>query len=145
MSAVDVAAQFGHADIIRLLVQEGQADLRGAREGQGFAPLYYAIAHKKMEAVVELLRLGADPLKTDPDMPKRDSLGQAATEGNLEIMKLLLDLPGGGFDYSRLGHALGAAEMNHKDAAVRLLEEAMRDYVIKRLPPPSGPSCDPAI
>lgn len=152
MSAVDVAAQFGHVNIIRMLVIDGQADLRGAREGKGFDPLYYAIAGGHIEAVAELLRLGSDPLKTDPDMPKRDALGQAAGLGDAGIVRLLLSLspatwtqPQGVFGYERLGWALGQAEMNQKAATIGLIEDAMRDYVIKNRPAPQAPTYDPGI
>lgn len=145
MSAVDVAAQYGHAGIIRMLVEDGQADLRGAREGRGFTPLYYAIAGGRVAAVAELLRLGCDPLKTDPDMPTRDALGQAAGLGDAAIVKMLLALPAGTFGYERLGWALGQAEMNQKAATIGLVEDVMRDYVIKNRPAPQAPSYDPGI
>ncbi|MDF3022802.1 MAG: delta-latroinsectotoxin-Lt1a-like [Alphaproteobacteria bacterium] len=145
MSAVDVAAQAGNVDIIRMLVIDGQADLRGAREGQGFDPMYYAIAGKHIEAVKELLRLGSDPLKTDPDMPTLTPLGQAAAAGEAEIVKLFLALPDGTYNYERLGHALGQAELNQKAATIGLLEDAMRDYVIKNRPAPQAPAYDPGI
>lgn len=142
MSAVDVAAQHGHVKIIRMLVTEGLADLRGAHEGKGFDPLHYAIAGNRIEAVIELLRLGCDPLKTDPDMPTRDALGQAAAGGNAAIVKILLDLPDGTFNYERLGKALGWAERNEKAATIGLIEDAMRDYVIRNRPAPAGPGFD---
>lgn len=144
-SAVDVAASHGHVNIIRMLVIEGQADLRGAREGKGFDPLHYAIAGNHPDAVAELLRLGCDPLKTDPDMPTRDALGQAAADGNAEIVKILLALPEGTFNYERLGKALGWAERNEKAATIGLIEDAMRDYVIKNRPAPQAPTYDPGI
>lgn len=144
-SALDVAAQGGHVNIIRLLVIEGQADLRGAREGKGFDPMHYAIAGKHVEAVKELLRLGSDPLKTDPDMPTRTPLGQAAALGEAEIVKLFLALPEGTYNYERLGHALGWAERNEKAATIGLIEDAMRDYVIKNRPAPQAPTYDPGI
>lgn len=145
MSAADVAAQHGNVKIIRMLVEDGQADLRGAREGQGFTPLYHAIAHKHADAVRELLRLGCDPLKTDPDIPGRDALGQAAADGNAEIVKILLALPDGTFNYERLGKALGWAERNEKAATIGLIEDAMRDYVIKNRPASQAPTYDPSI
>lgn len=145
MSAVDVAAQAGHVNIIRMLVIDGQGDLRGAREGKGFDPMYYAIGGKHIEAVRELLRLGSDPLKTDPDMPNRTPLGQAAALGEAEIVKLFLALPAGTYNYERLGHALAQAEVNQKAATIGPLEDAMRDYVIKNRPAPQAPSYDPGI
>lgn len=144
-SAVDVAAKHGHVKIIRMLVTEGLADLRGAREGKGFDPLHYAIAGNHVEAVKELLRLGCDPLKTDPDMPTRDALGQAAAGGNAAIVKILLALPDGTFNYERLGKALSWAERNEKAATIGLIEDAMRDYVIKNRPAPQAPTYDPSI
>ena len=144
-TAVDVAASYGHVGIIRMLVIDGQADLRGAREGKGFDALHYAIAGNRVEAVAELLRLGCDPLKTDPDMPTRDALGQAAAGGNAAIVKILLALPEGTFNYERLGKALGWAERNEKAATIGLLEDAMRDYVIKNRPAPQAPTYDPSI
>ncbi|MDI1228339.1 MAG: ankyrin repeat domain-containing protein [bacterium] len=145
MSAVDVAAQSGHTKILRMLVIEGQGDLRGAREGKGFDPMYYAISGKHIETIIELLRLGSDPLKTDPDIPTRTPLGQAAALGEAGIVKLFLALPDGTYNYERLGHALGQAELNQKAATIGLLEDAMRDYVIKNRPAAVAPTYDPSI
>ncbi len=145
MSAVDVAAQSGHTKILRMLVIDGQGDLRGAREGKGFDPMYYAVGGKHLETVAELLRLGSDPLKTDPDMPTRTPLGQAAAMGEADIVKLFLALPAGTYNYERLGHALAQAEMHEKAATIGPLEDAMRDYVIRNRPAPAAPTYDPSI
>ncbi|MCC7035956.1 MAG: hypothetical protein IT560_01485, partial [Alphaproteobacteria bacterium] len=48
-------------------------------------------------------------------------------------------------NYERLGHALAQAEVNQKAATIGLIEDAMRDYVIKNRPAPQAPSYDPGI
>jgi ankyrin repeat protein len=82
-----IAAQKGHADIIRLLVEKGaKVDMP---DEQGHTPLFHAADKGMVEAVATLLDLGADIHHISHT--SRTALFGAAMRNHTEVIELLLD------------------------------------------------------
>ena len=91
------AAQSGHIDVVKLLLDEG-ADPSKPDDENGQTPLHWAAVDGHIEMVKILLDRGAEPNKIDGsgDAP----LHGAAYKGHNEVVKLLLD---GGADPNEVG------------------------------------------
>jgi ankyrin repeat protein len=112
------AAAYGHADIVKLLLEKG-ADVNKGNEG-GERPLHYASRHGHTEVVKILLEHGADVTEkgTGCGMP----LQWAAQNGQIEVAEILL---AHGADINQRGTdewtALGTAVSNAQAEKVRYL------------------------
>lgn len=87
LSALATAAAEGHTDMVRLLVQQGKANIN-LPDLNGRTPIMYAIEQNKPESVRTLLQLKADP--NAADHTGATALMRASAKGNTEIMDLLL-------------------------------------------------------
>lgn len=84
---IHLAASSGKAEILRLLLKKGRADLR-KRDGLGRTPVHHAVANGHVDAVKILVAHGA--LLSTRDEEGITPLALAAASGNLRIFKLLL-------------------------------------------------------
>lgn len=94
--SLHIAAAKGHAEVARVLVEEGNADIE-ARSMGNFTPLYFAGLFGHYTAVQQLLKLGADPnmsikpgLKDESQSPWLP-LARACDGGFEQCVRLLLD------------------------------------------------------
>lgn len=65
-TALHAAAEYGHPEIIRTLVQQGKANV-DRRDSDGKTPLHFAAEHGQLAAVKALLEVGARPNVRDND------------------------------------------------------------------------------
>lgn len=90
-TALQTAAEMGHAGIVLTLVAVGHADvntMNDSPEGT-YAPMHLAAIGKHENVMRLLIDLGADPHQVDKQ--KRTPLNICAWNGHLEGVKLLLD------------------------------------------------------
>lgn len=89
MTALIWAAQFGHINVMELLIKNGASINKNAR---GYAPaLYIAILHKQESAVQFLLNNGAEINVLCGFLIYMTPLSYATKEEHLAVVKMLLD------------------------------------------------------
>lgn len=81
------ASKSGHVEIMRFLMQQG-ADMNAA-DSLEYTPLRCAVVGDHFEAVAYLLAAGANTTGPTPHSPR--AIHDAATNGNVDILRLLLD------------------------------------------------------
>ena len=64
MSALHLAAQSGHCDVVRYLVENTELDINSLDDG-GWTAMVWAAEHRHLETVRYLLAKGTDPNKRD--------------------------------------------------------------------------------
>lgn len=87
-SALHLAAYLGKASVIRLLVS-ACPEAGDLTNNDGETPLHIAASEGRVEAVIELLRAGANPLLQDVD--GRTVLHIAVSKEQVDLVHLLLD------------------------------------------------------
>jgi ankyrin repeat protein len=116
-TALHVAASQGRADIVRLLIRAG-ADLNHC-DRHGHGPLSCAILRNQRDVARLLLKHAEDPHR------QPEALGLAAWEGNLELVKALINK---GWDIHSKSHqgrtALQHARNRHHKSVIRALLDA---------------------
>ena len=90
-SPLHLAAQQGHNHIIRTLVKEGHADIE-ARDSETWTPLITALRSNHLDAIRELLELGADANNIELIREAWTPLNFAVESGNREAIRLLVQL-----------------------------------------------------
>lgn len=117
-SALHLAAEKGHLNIIRELVASG-ADLE-AQNRYGGTPLSEAVANAKETAITLLLELGANP---DGAGSSQLPLGIAVSRNMPRVVRLLL---AGKANPNLNSPLLVAAQYNHGETALALVEAGAR-------------------
>jgi len=116
-TALHVAASQGRADIVRLLIRAG-ADLNHC-DRHGHGTLSCAILRNQRDVARLLLKHAADPHR------QPEALGLAVWEGNLELVKALINK---GWDIHSKSHqgrtALQHARNRHHKSVIRALLDA---------------------
>lgn len=121
VQAIHVAAQHGHVEIIKLLVERGASV--EALDLEGMTPLFYAAHGGQLEALKYLVSAGANPSHLEGQ--GRSALYWAANVGQIEVLKLLLQLGCDPNIPTRLGRsALSKASWSAQLAVVRELCES---------------------
>lgn len=124
------AASNGKTRLIRLLVEEGHADLRGIIGATNLLPLHVAVLRNKCDAVRELVRLGADPERGDKD--GNTALHLAAEKGHKDIAAWLVSTGMNPKIKNKAGQSpLLLARLADNDAMAALLRRAENDYVAR--------------
>ncbi|CAM9533477.1 unnamed protein product [Ectocarpus sp. 13 AM-2016] len=124
-SPLHVVADFGFTDVMRALIDAGaNVDIRTPVDGE--TPLFRAMTEGQLEATRELLRANANPLITRAPLPTLLPLDSAARNGNLVVMRELIQRVGieGCGGESRGGVALLMAGEGRRVAAMALLTHA---------------------
>jgi ankyrin repeat protein len=120
MSAVDVAAENGLGNALRILLQKG-GDI--SKNSMGSCTSLQLAARQGHERVVELLlEYGADPTAPPGEMPP---LIEAAAHGRASVIRILLDRPGVDVNYRgrrNMTPLLHAAFSGHYEAVRVILE-----------------------
>jgi ankyrin repeat protein len=86
-TALHLAAFFGHAEAVKLMVEKGADPRAVSRNGQANHPLHAACASGKSEAALVLIGAGADPAWTAAGYTP---LHIAAANGLLDVVRALL-------------------------------------------------------
>ena len=89
LNVLHSAAQGGHVDLLGLFVEHGLDVNRGTADG--YTPLHSAAQYGRLEAVLELLRLGGKASISKVAGTMGTPLHQAALGGHKEIVLVLLD------------------------------------------------------
>ena len=103
-SVLSVAADGGHLDVVRLLIDSGADPNKASKQYEGFSPLHHAVKSGRIDVVQLLLDAGAEPNATNSGQEasgyRANGEGQtpmylAARWGYWDIFQLLKDLTGG--------------------------------------------------
>lgn len=89
-SPLHAAAQLGHANILRLLIETGGRSYLNAFAGIGHTPLIEAVRSRQVDAVKVLLEAGADVDANDESEIGDTAIHHAVAKGYEEIVELLL-------------------------------------------------------
>ena len=88
-TALDVACQYGHNELVKVLIEELGADVSKVGD-TGITPLFCACKVGNVEIAKILLKHGAK-VDTGPEGVGIPPLVEAASLGDLEIIKILLE------------------------------------------------------
>jgi ankyrin repeat protein len=117
-----LAAFFGHADVVNLLLERGAPVNAASRNAQRVMPLHSAVAGQHLAVAQALVAAGADVNATQTD--DFTPLQGAAQNGQMEMVRLLLQAGADPGMRQRDGQsALDIArEYHHTDVAALLAE-----------------------
>ncbi|CAH0047285.1 unnamed protein product [Clonostachys solani] len=124
---INVAADGGHLEVVRLLVEKG-ADLTIAQTA-GWTPIHSAVTGGYDDVVELLVRSGADITTADSD--GWTLLHKAAKNGNIELAKLLMSNGADAAAKNDCGWPplLIAAEMGHCEVIQMLIDKGVNTMV----------------
>ena len=86
-TALTAAAQEGHDQIVRMLLERGGADPNVATAYNGTTPLHFAASHDHLDAVKVLVEVGGADVNLARTSEGSTPLHAAAQEGHLEIVR----------------------------------------------------------
>ncbi|KAK1420788.1 hypothetical protein QVD17_22654 [Tagetes erecta] len=121
-----VAAEYGHVDLVRLLIDQCDISTASIKANNGFDALHIAAKQGDLEVLKVLMEMHPE-LAMTVDISNTTALHTAAIQGNIGVMNYLLEIESSLASIARSNGktALHSASRNgHLDAVKALLEKA---------------------